>query len=519
MEKKYYPTVGLEIHAELKTQTKMFCACKNDPDEENPNVNICPVCMAHPGALPVPNKKAIESVIKVGLAIGGDIADFTEFDRKNYFYPDIPKGYQISQYKYPIVSGGHLVDFDVTRIHLEEDTANNKHREEVSPYTGSRGNSPTPSVGAEGYSLIDFNRAGVPLMELVTEPHSFETDVEASKSSSTFAKELQLILWYLGVSDANMEKGEMRVEANISVSENPKVLDINKPKSEVNREEIIKLLGTKVEVKNLNSFKSVEKAIKYEVDRMIELLESGKGTEIVQETRGWDESKQKTFSQRKKEGSADYRYFPDPDLPKMKLHEAFDLESMKKELSELPQEKRLRYKNDFGIKDEDIESYINDRELGSWFEEVAKILNDKDLPAQTGKIKIASNYVTSDYLGLKKSDINVNLPNVKNFAELMNLVTENKIASRGAKDILAMIVIKDESPLKIATEKDLLQKNDEGAIKSIVEKIIGENPEVVATYKAGKENAIMSLVGKVIKDSSGSANPQIVIKLLKDLLK
>lgn len=493
MAKKYYPTVGLEIHAELKTQTKMFCACKNDPDEENPNVNICPVCMAHPGALPVPNKKAIESVIKVGLAIGGNIADFTEFDRKNYFYPDIPKGYQISQYKYPIVSGGHLADFDITRIHLEEDTANNKH---------DRGD----------FSLIDFNRAGVPLMELVTEPHSFETDVEAAKSTSTFAKELQLILWYLGVSDANMEKGEMRVEANISVSENPKVLDINKPKSEVNREEIMKLLGTKVEVKNLNSFKSVEKAIKYEVDRMIELLESGKGAEIVQETRGWDEDKQKTFSQRKKEGSADYRYFPDPDLPKMKLHEAFDLESMKKGLPELPQEKRLRYKNDFGIKDEDIESYINDKELGIWFEGVAKILNNKE------KIKIASNYVTSDYLGLKKNNLDIRCPSAKNFAELISLVTENKISSRSAKDILAMIVVKDESPLKIATEKDLLQKNDEGAIKSIVEKIISENPEVVATYKAGKENAIMSLVGKVIKESKGSANPQIVIKLLKELL-
>ena len=285
---KYYPTIGLEIHAELKTQTKMFCSCRNDPDQENPNVNICPVCMAHPGTLPVINKKAIENVIKVGLAIDGNIADFTEFDRKNYFYPDIPKGYQISQYKYPIVSGGHLADFDVTRVHLEEDTANNKH---------DRGD----------YSLVDFNRAGVPLMELVTEPHTFETTETASKSASLFAKELQLILWYLEVSEANMEKGEMRVEANISVSE-----DKNK-------------LGTKVEVKNLNSFKSVEKAIKFELDRMTELLENGKKIEIIQETRGWDEEKQKTFSQRKKESSHDYRYFQEPDLPKMKLHEAFDL--------------------------------------------------------------------------------------------------------------------------------------------------------------------------------------------------
>ena len=476
MGKKYYPTIGLEIHAELKTQTKMFCGCKNDPDEKNPNVNICPICMAHPGALPVINKKAVENVIKVGLAIDGKIADFTEFDRKNYFYPDIPKGFQISQYKYPIVSGGHLADFDVTRVHLEEDTANNKH---------DRGN----------FSLIDFNRAGVPLMELVTEPKTFEDAEIAAKGASIFAKEFQLVLWYLGVSEANMEKGEMRVEANISVSE-----DKNK-------------LGTKVEVKNLNSFKSVEKAIKFELDRMIELLENGKKIEIIQETRGWDEEKQKTFSQRKKEFSHDYRYFPEPDLPKMKLREAFDLEKMKKELPELPQAKRLRYKNDFGIKDEDIESYINDKELGSWFEEIAKILNDKD------KVKIASNYITSDYLGLKKNNPNTKITKTQNFAELINLLANNKISSRAAKNILAMIIVKDESPLKIATEKGLLQKNDEGEIKSLVEKIIAKNPEVVATYKTGKENAIMSLVGKIIKESKGSANPQIVVNLLKDLLK
>ncbi len=304
----------------------MFCGCKNNPDEEKPNVNICPVCMAHPGALPVPNKKAIENVIKVGLAVNGNIADFSEFDRKNYFYPDIPKGYQISQYKFPIVSGGHLADFDITRVHLEEDTANNKHFDD--------------------YSLIDFNRAGVPLMELVTEAHTFENIEDAARVATKFAKELQLILWYLGVSDANLEKGELRVEPNISISPD------------------FKKLSTKVEVKNLNSFKSVERAIKYELTRMAELWENGKESEIVQETRGWDDGKQKTFSQRKKEGSADYRYFPDPDLPKMKLHEAFDLEKMKKELPELPEEKRIRYKKDFGIKDEDIEVYINEPELG-----------------------------------------------------------------------------------------------------------------------------------------------------------
>jgi aspartyl-tRNA(Asn)/glutamyl-tRNA(Gln) amidotransferase subunit B len=487
MANKYYPTIGLEIHAELKTQTKMFCGCKNDPDEEKPNVNICPVCMAHPGALPVVNKKAVENVIKVGLATGGQIADFTEFDRKNYFYPDIPKGYQISQYKFPIVSGGNFAGMDVTRVHLEEDTANNKHPEGKNTSYGAG------DLG--GYSLVDFNRAGIPLLELVTEPHTFEKAEDAAKTASRFAKEFQLILWYLNASEANMEKGEMRVEANISVSTDQKIL------------------GTKVEVKNLNSFRSVERAIRYEIDRLTELLEKDKASEIVQETRGWDEGKQKTFSQRKKEGSADYRYFPDPDLPKMKLHEAFDLEKMKKELPELPAQKRSRYKNDFGIKDEDIESYINDPALGAWFEEVTKILKDKE------QIKLASNYTTSDFLGLKKSNAEVRLPQAGNFAELISLVAENKISSRVAKDVLAMIAVNDESPLKIATEKNLLQSNDEGALKIIIEKIINENFEVVASYKNGKENAIMSLVGKVIKESNGSANPQVVIKLLKENLK
>ncbi|MFH1608550.1 MAG: Asp-tRNA(Asn)/Glu-tRNA(Gln) amidotransferase subunit GatB, partial [Patescibacteria group bacterium] len=397
MDKKFYPTIGLEIHAELKTQTKMFCGCLNPAGksltsngasnpEIKPNTLICPVCMAHPGTLPVANKKAIENVIKVGLALDGEIADFTEFDRKNYFYPDIPKGFQISQYKYPIVSGGHLADFDITRVHLEEDTANNKHIEG------------DPRHGGAGFSLIDFNRAGVPLMELVTEPKTFDaSDEVVAKSAAKFAKELQLILWYLGVSDANMEKGEMRVEANISISDaspvdglrprDLKKLGLNQSEGLVGRTYGKYVLGTKVEVKNLNSFKSVEKAIKFELDRMLKLWQEGKQAEIVQETRGWDENKQSTFSQRKKESSHDYRYFPEPDLPKMFLHGGFsakggpasgwDLEKMKSELPELPEVRRNRYKTDFGIKDEDIESYINDFELGAWFEKVAEILKDK----------------------------------------------------------------------------------------------------------------------------------------------
>ncbi len=474
MSKEYYTTIGLEIHAELNTNTKMFCGCKNDPEEEIPNKNICPVCVAEPGTLPVINKKAVESVIKVGLAIGGDIANFTEFDRKNYFYPDIPKAYQISQYKYPIVSGGSLAGVKITRIHLEEDTATSKH----------------PENDDKSHSLVDFNRAGVPLMELVTEPV-----IRNAKDAGNFGRELQILLRYLGVSNANMEKGEMRVELNISVSEDKEKL------------------GTKVEVKNINSFRAMERAAEFETKRMIELLESGKGDEIVQETRGWDENKQSTFSQRRKENANDYRYFPDPDLPKLYLSEIFDIEKMKNDLPELPEERRNRYRNNYGIKDEDIESYILDKDLGDWFEKVADSLSEKI------KIQTASNYITSDYLGLKKNNLDIKLPGVKNFVELIEMVSENKISSRGAKDILAMIVIEDNSPMKIAEVENLLQNNDEGALKEMVQKIIDVNPGVVETYKGGKENAIMSLVGQVIKESKGSANPQLVIKLLKELIK
>lgn len=471
MLKEYYTTIGLEVHAELNTKSKMFCGCINNPDEKYPNVNICPVCIAHPGTLPVINKSAIEKVIKVGLALGSKIADFTEFDRKNYFYPDIPKAYQISQYKFPIVTGGKLNGVDITRIHLEEDTATSKH---------DKGN----------YSLVDFNRAGVPLMELVTEPV-----IRSSKEAGDFGRELQLLLKYLGVSEANMEKGQMRVELNISISE-----DKNK-------------LGTKVEVKNINSFRAVEKAAEYEIKRMSKLLDENKKDEIVQETRGWDENKQITFSQRSKENANDYRYFPDPDLPKLFLSKIFDNEILKSELPELPHAKRLRYLNNFGIKSEDIESYINDHELGIWFEKVASLLIDKD------KIKSASNYITSDYLGIKKLNPSILLPSSENFAELIEMVSLGEISSRGAKDILAIIVLEDKSPLKIAKEKGLIQNHDEGALREIVLKIIDNNSDIVATYKSGKENAIMSLVGKVMKESSGSANPGLVQKLLKELLK
>ncbi len=364
-------------------------------------------------------------------------------------------------------------------MHLEEDTANSKHYSVGGPL----------GKVTEGTSIVDFNRAGVPLMELVTEPVIHDTE-----TLMKFAKELQLILRYLGVSDANMEKGQMRVEVNISVSTDP-----NK-------------LGVPVEVKNIASFRSAERAALYEQKRMIALIEEGKQGEIVKETRGWDDNKQATFSQRSKENAEDYRYFPDPDIPKFYLHKLFNIQELQDDLPELPEAKRTRYRKDFGIKDEDIESYITDRALGEWFEGVTGKL------AGVEQIKTASNYITSDYLGLAKNDPEVSLPSTESFAELIRMVADGQISSRAAKDILALIVLKDESPMAIAEKNGLMQKNDEGALKEIAQKIIDVNPAVVATYKGGKENALMSLVGQIMKETSGSANPALVQKILKELL-
>ncbi len=482
---QYIPTIGLEIHAELKTKSKMFCPCKNDPEEKNPNVNVCPICMGHPGTLPVPNKEAIKHTLKVGLAVEGMLADFSEFDRKNYFYPDIPKGYQISQYKYPFVSGGKIKvkvkengvdvtrDILLTRIHLEEDTAKSTHD------TGD-------------YSLVDYNRSSLPLMELVTEPV-----MHSGSEASAFAKEFQLILQYLGASDANMEKGEMRVEANISVSKDP-----NK-------------LGTKVEVKNLNSFRSVERACVYEIERQIGVLENNET--VAQETRGFDESTGKTFSQRKKEDSHDYRYFPEPDIPKMYISEIpeFAEAELRKEMAELPSAKRERYANEFGIKAEDIEFYIDNIHLGEFFERtIENFCDDKEC------VKLASNYIVSDLAGLMKNNNTTEPGQVfpSAFGKMMLMLRDGKLSSRGAKDILAILFKEGGDPEKIADEKGFIQKNDPEALKIIVEKIVNENHAIVAEYRAGKVAVLNSLVGLCMKESKGSGNPQLFKEILLSLI-
>jgi aspartyl-tRNA(Asn)/glutamyl-tRNA(Gln) amidotransferase subunit B len=466
----YTTTVGIEVHAELKTQSKMFCGCKNEPHASLPNAHVCPVCMAHPGTLPVVNKEAVHFLMQVGKAIGGELSNYSEFDRKNYFYPDIPKAYQISQYQFPFVTGGTIAGVAITRVHLEEDTARSQHDQ-----------------GDD--SLVDFNRAGVPLMELVTEPV-----IHTAKQAGDFARELQLLLRTLNISDANMEKGEMRVEANISVS-----------KTDV--------LGTKVEVKNLNSFKSVESAIDYEVKRHIAELEAG-GT-LRQETRGWDESKGKTFLQRTKETAQDYRYFPDPDIPKFLREEIpeFNDSRIAENLPETPDFKRLKYKN-LGLPEKQIEIIISDIEGNKFFNEVLTML-----PASVS-VTAAGNYFTTDIMSLTATgERTIAAAHPAPFVTLLRLLAEDKITSRVAKDLLIEAVFDGVDPESIANERGLIQQNSEAMLEGVVATVIAENPSVVAEYKGGKETSIQFLVGQAMKATKGAANPGTLIKLLQQKLK
>lgn len=478
----YKATIGMEVHAELKTRTKMFCDSLNNPEEVSPNVNICPVCLAHPGTLPVINMEAVVHVLRVGKALGAQLADYTEFDRKNYFYPDLPKGYQISQYEFPLVSGGELAGVEITRVHLEEDTASSLHDENT------------------GETLIDFNRAGVPLMELVTEPV-----IESAEQAGNFARELQLLLRYLGASEANMEKGEMRVEANISISQRVE------GKSQK--------LGTKVEVKNLNSFKAMERAVEYEIKRQTALLTNGE--KVIQETRGWDEGRQATFAQRVKEGSADYRYFPDPDLPSLKLSElgGFMLDKVHKELPELPRERRARY-TALGIRGEDAELYVRNMRLGAFFDRV--ILDYRDDPK---RIALASNYIANDLVNLRRdneerdTEIRAEIEiSSSDFNTIISLIADGKISSRGAKDLLAAVFRREGEPENLAKEKNLFQVSDAAGLGPIVERVIADNPMAVEEYKAGKKAALQFLVGQSMKALKGSGDPVALRKLIEDSL-
>ncbi len=477
---KFYPTIGLEIHVELKTKTKMFCSCLNDPQEKHPNVNICPICLGHPGTLPVINEEAVKKVIKVGLALNCEISKISFFERKNYFYPDLPKGYQISQYQTPLCKNGFLeIDgrkIRIRRIHLEEDTGRLLHE--------------------KNYSLVDFNRAGVPLMELVTEP-----DIKSAKEARKFAQELQLILRYLGVSDADMEKGQMRIEANVSLS---------KKENE---------LGTKVEIKNLNSFKAVEEAIEYEIKRQTEILKNKK--KVIQETRGWDDVKKRTFSQREKEEAKDYRYFPEPDLPPLEITPQM-IASIQAEIPELPQQRRERFKREYQLDEKSIEVFVQQKELGEFFEKVISELppnlNQKDLLAM---IKLSANYILSDLLGLlkeKKVTDESFLITPENFAEFVTLIYEGKISSKIAKLVLEEMFKTGKDPDVIIEEKQLVLIQGEDELKEIVKKVISENQKAVSDFKSGKKEAIQFLIGQVMAKTKGRAHPQKAREILLKIL-
>lgn len=484
----YLPVIGMEVHCELKTKSKMFCKCKNGLGlETEPNVNICPVCTGQPGALPVPNVLAISMVQRVGLSLGCRVNLKSKFDRKNYFYPDLPKGYQISQYDEPLVEAGFLeVDgarVGITRVHMEEDTGKSSHN------------------NADGTTLVDLNRSSVPLMELVTEP-----DITSGIQARKFCQKLQQILRYLEVSDADMEKGQMRCEANISI----------------HKEGEEKLSGTKVEVKNLNSFRSVERAIAYEIKRQAEVLEAGE--KVVQETRGWDDNRQLTFSQRKKESAHDYRYFPEPDIPPMEFTAEY-VESLRKSLPEMPEAKRNRFMIEYGVGVEDSETLIVDKFFAEYFEQVMSELSEKKQSGELNDIekarKLAVNYSLTElrkHLVEKGESIRDIKITPENFAELIGYIVDGKINSSAAQTVLLGMFETGQDPDQIIAEKNLAQTSDAGELEEVVSKILSEHAQSVTDFHNGKQNALQYLVGQVMAATKGKANPQMVKQILEKML-
>ncbi|MFA5431444.1 MAG: Asp-tRNA(Asn)/Glu-tRNA(Gln) amidotransferase subunit GatB [Candidatus Paceibacterota bacterium] len=491
----YKTTIGLEIHFESKTKSKMFCSCINNPDEKIPNKNVCPICMAHPGTLPVINEEAINNIILTGLALNCEIQNHSKFDRKSYFYPDLPKGYQISQFDLPICKNGYLdIHLDngtikrirINRIHMEEDTGRLNHAN-------------------DGSSLVDFNRAGVPLMELVT-----EADINSAEEAKKFAQELQLILRYIDVSDADMEKGQMRCEVNISISKTEQ-------------------WGTKVEIKNLNSFKVVEKSIEYEEKRQAELLDNGK--KVNQETRGWHDTRQETMEQRSKEDAFEYRYFPEPDLPPLNITPEM-IDNIRGKLPELPEQKRNRFMEEYCLDNKSVEFYIRDEVISHYFEKVVSELKcwreDRECKTEFSNVaKICSNYISTDFQALIKNDSEMKeYDSVKlekkitaeNFAELICMITEGDISSNIAKILLLEMYNTQGDPSDILERKGLKQINDGGEIETIISDVLLKNPKALEDYNKGKQNSFTFLIGQIMAASKGKANPKTVGEILKKKL-
>ena len=488
MTAEYEVVIGLEVHSQLLTESKMFCSCSAAYQDTPPNTAVCPVCMGMPGAMPVINKKAVEYVIRTGIALGCDIPGFTKFDRKNYPYPDLMKGYQISQYDEPLALGGRLAidtqsgekTIGVTRVHLEEDVAKLFHRSDEF---------------GEGYSLLDVNRAGAPLMEIVSEP-----DMRSPDEARSYLTQLQSILRYIGVSSANMEEGNFRCDANISIR--------HKGAAE---------LGPKVEIKNMNSFRAVHRALTYEADRQARAVREGET--IVQETRGWDESAAATFSQRTKEYAHDYRYFPEPDLPPL-IISAELVDAVRRALPELPAARKRRFMAQYALSDYDAGLLTIAKSTADYFESVVSLKQAQgDALAQFAKQ--VGNWMLGE-LGRLLNETNGDVDSVKiaprHFVDLLDMVAADKLSGSMAKTVFEEMFDSGRAPSDIAEERGLVQISDADALGAAVAEALAANPKPVAEYLDGKEQAVRFLVGQVMKITRGKANPQLAMQLLKSEL-
>ncbi|XP_016566457.2 glutamyl-tRNA(Gln) amidotransferase subunit B, chloroplastic/mitochondrial [Capsicum annuum] len=479
--KDYEAVIGIETHVQLSTLTKAFCSCPYNYGSP-PNTSVCPVCMGLPGALPVLNSKVIECAVRVGLALNCKLSMNSKFDRKQYFYPDLPKGYQISQFDIPIATGGYLdVDlpleyggghrkFGITRVHMEEDAGKLLHTDGGS------------------YSQVDLNRAGVPLLEIVSEP-DMRTGIEAAE----YASELQRLVRYLGVSNGNMQEGSLRCDVNISV----------RPIGQLE-------FGTKVEIKNLNSFSSVSRAIDYEISRQVQLHSQGQVDQIVQETRLWEEGAQKTVTMRKKEGLADYRYFPEPDLPGVTLTEEY-VDNIRESLPEIPEDKRRRYEK-MGLSMQDVLFLANDNNIADFFDTTI---------AGGADVKLAANWIMGDiaaYMKNEKVTINEIKLTPQELGELIASIKDGTISGKIGKEILFELIAKGGTVKGLIKEKGLVQINDTTEIEKMVDKVIADSPKQLEQYRGGKTKLKGYFAGQVMKESKGKANPKLLDKILEEKL-
>jgi aspartyl-tRNA(Asn)/glutamyl-tRNA(Gln) amidotransferase subunit B len=480
---EYEAVIGLETHCQLNTNSKIFCSCSTKFDSP-PNTNVCPVCLGYPGVLPVLNEQVLASAVKMGLAIRAEIAPYSKFDRKQYFYPDLPKNYQISQYDLPIVQNGsleiELVDkktkevtrktIGITRLHMEEDAGQLVH-------AGS------DRLAGSTYSRVNFNRTGVPLLEIVSEP-----DIRSGQEAAEYAQELRRIVRYLGIGDGNMQEGSLRCDVNISV----------RPVGQ-------KKFGVKVEIKNMNSFSAIQKAIEYEIERQIEAIENGEP--IRQETRLWEEGSQRTISMRSKEESSDYRYFPEPDLPPLQVS-AEQIRKWQEEIPELPAEKRLRYEQEYGLSAYDARVLTDEREVAEYFETAV---------AAGGNPKLVANWVTQDiaaHLNNNKLSITDLALTPVTLAELVTLIEQGTISGKIAKDILPELLAKGGSAKALVESKGLIQISDAGALEGIIDEVIAAHPQELEKFRQGRTNLKGFFVGQVMKKTNGRADPKLTNQLV-----